>query len=122
MGDTAYKVESSGEEIRRTFLEELRHRLTGPSAPAEVLQEKPNKLYLTGMLFPRGASTGGAIADEEELHDDESEDEDSPEIESPMDLLFQRLPASVGLTFALSVDEKKLRVSVSGARYEKTPV
>lgn len=119
MEDTAEKVEPSGEEIRRAFLEEVRQRLTGPSAPEEALQEKPNKRYLTGMLFPRGASTGGAIADEEELQDDESEDEDSPELESPMDLLFQRLPASVGLTFALAADEKKLRVSVSGGRYER---
>lgn len=122
MGAIADEGEWSGEDIRKAFLEEVRQRLTGPSSPEEILQEKPNKRYLTGMLFPRGASAGVAIADEEEIQGDESDDEDSPEIESPMDLLFQRLPASVGLTFALSEDEKKLRVSVSGARYARAPV
>jgi len=122
MRDTEDKGGSSGEEIRRAFLEEVRQRLVGPSAPEEVLQEKPNKRYLTGMLFPRGASAKDVIADEEDLQDDESDDEDSTEIESPMDLLFQRLPASVGLTFALATDEKVLRVNVSGGRYERVPL
>ena len=108
-------------DIRSAFLEAVRRRIVGPSDPDETLHEKPNKRYLTGMLFPRGASTTSAMADEVDLGDDESEDEDSPELESPMDLLFQRLPASVGLTFALAPGEKRVRVQVAGARYERVP-
>src|SRR4051812_47036910 len=101
MGDKEMMKNREGDDIRSAFLEAVRARLVGPGSPDETLHEKPNKRYLTGMLFPRGASTTSAIADEEELRDDDSEDEDSPELESPMGLLFQRLPASVGVTFAL---------------------
>ena len=98
------------ELLRAGFVREVRSRLIGPSAPDEELREKPNKRYLTGMLFPKGASTGSATADEEDLADDVSGDEDEAEIESPMDMLFQKLPASVGLTFALVEQERKILV------------
>ncbi len=111
---------SSGNEIREAFLEELRTRLTGPSAAEEFLHEKPNKRYLTGMLFPRGANASSVLDDEEALKDDEA-DQDSSDVESPVDLLFQRLPASVGLTFALFPEERSLRVTLSGGRYERVP-
>ena len=107
------------ELLRAGFVREVRSRLIGPSAPDEELREKPNKRYLTGMLFPKGASTGSATADEEDLADDVSGDEDEAEIESPMDMLFQKLPASVGLTFALVEQERKILVEVGGARYER---
>ena len=109
----------SNEALREEFVEEVRSRLTGPSAPDEELREKPNKRYLTGMIFPKGASTGSAMADEEEMGDDDAADDEQDEIESPMDLLFQKLPASVGLTFALAEGEKLIRVALGGARYER---
>ena len=48
-----------------------------------------------------------------------STDEDQNEIESPMDMLFQKLPASVGLTFAIVNHERVIRVELGGARYER---
>lgn len=107
------------ESLRDGFVEEVRSRLIGPAQPEEELREKPNKRYLTGMIFPKGASTGSATADEEELADDASVDDDQDDLESPMDLLFQRLPASVGLTFALVDSETKIRVELRGATYER---
>ncbi len=107
------------EILREGFVSEVRSRVIGPMAPDEELREKPNKRYLTGMIFPKGASAGSATADEEERADDASADDDQEEFESPMDLLFQKLPASVGLTFALTGTERRIRVELGGARYER---
>jgi len=109
----------SNEALREEFVGEVRSRLIGPSAPAEEVREKPNKRYLTGMIFPKGASAGGAISEEEDLGSDQAADGDEDEIESPMDMLFQKLPASVGLTFALMEKERQIRVELAGARYER---
>lgn len=107
------------ESLRGSFVDEVRTRLIGPSSPREELIERPNKRYLTGMVFPKGASLRGIAADEEELSGDSSSGEEQEELESPMELLFQKLPASVGLTFALCEEEETLEVIVQGARYAK---
>ena len=107
----------NNEALREDFIGEVRSRLIGPSAPNEELRERPNKRYLTGMIFPKGANAGSVTADEEELGGDDAADED--EIESPMDMLFQKLPASVGITFALVERERMIRVELGGARYER---
>lgn len=109
----------NNEALREEFIGEVRSRLIGPSAPDEELREKPNKRYLTGMIFPKGASAGRAMSDEEELSNDDATDDDLDEIESPMDMLFQKLPASIGLTFALVEQEKLIRVELGGATYER---
>lgn len=112
-------AKQSNEALREEFVEEVRSRLIGPSAPDEELREKPNKRYLTGMIFPKGANAGSATVDEEELGNDNATDDDQDEIESPMDMLFQKLPASVGLTFALVERERLIQVEFGGARYER---
>ena len=108
------------EKLREEFVAEIRSRLIGPRSDVEELRERPQKRYLTGMVFPRGASAGRALSDEELLSEDTSEDEDAGEIDSPMDLLFQKLPASVGLTFALADDETLLEIELAGACYERS--
>ncbi|AMO23917.1 hypothetical protein GCM10027034_20000 [Ramlibacter solisilvae] len=110
------------ELIRGEFLRAVRLRLIGPESEFEELREKPNKRYLCGMLFPKGAGTAAASADEEELADDQSsvDESENQELESPTDLLFQKLPASTGMTFALERDEKSVSVEVNAARYERT--
>ncbi len=107
------------ETLRDSFVKHIRSRLVGPTELEEELREKPNKRYLTGMIFPRGASTGSGTADEEDLADDASVDDDQDDLESPMDMLFQKLPASVGLTFALVDAENLIRVELRGATYER---
>lgn len=108
------------EKLRKEFVDEIKSRLIGPTAMDEELREKPNKRYLTGMLFPKGASAGNSMSDEQDFADDISVDSDQEEFESPMDMLFQKLPASVGMTFALVVGEKRIRVDIAGARYMRT--
>ncbi|KVR98556.1 helicase-related protein [Burkholderia vietnamiensis] len=105
--------------LRSEFMAEIRARLIGPLAPDEALPERPNKRYLTGMVFPKGTTTSAATADEEEQADDISADDDQDELESPVDMLFQRLPASVGMTFALAHDGKRITVLADGAKYER---
>lgn len=108
-------------ELRDAFVAEIRSRLIGPVEAKEVLHEKPHKRYLSGMIFPQGATAGKNIADEhqdgEDPSMDEDEDEDAPE--SPTDMLFQKLPASVGMTFALEANEQKLTVHLRAAAYSK---
>lgn len=109
-------------ELREAFVAEIRSRLIGPSEANEELHEKPHKRYLSGMVFPQGATAGSNISDErqdgEDPSMDEEEDEDAPE--SPTDLLFQKLPASVGMTFALSENEERLTVQLRAAAYRKS--
>lgn len=108
-------------ELRDAFVAEIRSRLFGPVEADEVLHEKPHKRYLTGMVFPQGATAARSVADEhqdgEDPSMDEDEDEDAPE--SPTDMLFQKLPASVGMTFALAANEERLTVQLRGAAYRK---
>lgn len=109
----------TAEKLRAEFVSEVKTRLIGPVEPEEMLLEKPNKWYLTGMIFPKGASTSSALQEEVDLVGGAEGDEDEPEVESPMDLLFQKLPASVGLTFAIAHDERSIEVDVGAARYER---
>jgi hypothetical protein len=104
-------------QLRQEFIREVKSRLLGPMNPEEELTERPDKRYLTGMVFPKGASATAAVADEEELPEDASADPSEEGLDSPTDLLFQRLPASVGLTFALSTAEHSVSVEISAARY-----
>lgn len=108
----------TGRELRAEFLQETRKRLMGPREPDERLRERPDKRYLCGMLFPKGAKAMAAVADEAQDGNAEGAD-DEAELDSPTDLLFQRLPASVGLTFAVAPDESNLSIRVSAATYER---
>lgn len=109
-------------ELRDAFIEQVRRRLVGPADLSETLRERPNKRYLTGMVFPQGASAGAGIADENLDGEDAEaagEGEDEYGIESPTDILFQRLPASVGMTFAVADTEQTLTVRLNAAAYER---
>jgi hypothetical protein len=112
-------IETSKAELRNEFIAQVHKRLIGPWDPEEELQEKPNKRYLTGMVFPQGASTAASLADEQQDAEG-AEAEDDEGLESPTDILFQRLPASVGMTFAISDNERSLTVSVRAATYTKS--
>jgi hypothetical protein len=111
-------LESTKAELRDGFIAQVHSRLIGPAEAAEELQEKPNKRYLTGMVFPQGASAAAGLADEQQDAEGADADDDAG-AESPTDILFQKLPASVGMTFAIADAEQSLRVSVRAAVYEK---
>jgi hypothetical protein len=115
-------TENEKVELRDAFIEQVRSRVVGPADPSEALRERPNKRYLTGMIFPQGALAAAATADEnQDAEDAESagETDDEYGIESPTDILFQRLPASVGMTFAVSDAEQTLTVRLKAAVYER---
>ena len=111
-------IETTKAELRNGFIAQVHKRLIGPSDPAEELQEKPNKRYLTGMVFPQGASAAVGLADEQQDAEG-AEAEDDEGMEWPTDILFQRLPASVGMTFAISDSEQSLSVTVKAATYAR---
>jgi len=111
-------IEMTKVELRDAFIAQVHKRLIGPAHPAEEFQEKPNKRYLTGMVFPQGASAVAGLADEQQDAEG-AEAEDGDGMESPSDILFQRLPASVGMTFAIADEEQSLTVSVNAAGYAK---
>lgn len=108
-------------ELRNEFVAEIKSRLIGPACCDEVLLEKPHKRYLSGMVFPQGATAGRSFSDEQQDGEDASADDERDEdaIESPTDLLFQKLPASVGMTFALSPAEERITVRLRAASYRK---
>lgn len=112
------QTELSDNELREAFVRELRIRLIGPADEHEELAEKPHKRYFTGMLFPRGSSP-------QSLSEVDSVDEDGNDVESteddpgsPIDMVFQKLPASTGITFALAEGETSITVEVTAAKYE----
>ena len=104
---------------REAFIEFISHELIGPAEGVdEVIQERPDKKYLAGILFPQETDAGDFTDDEEQGEIAES---DNNEIESPVDLLFQRLPASVGLSFYVT-ECKALRVDIEGGCYTRESV
>jgi hypothetical protein len=91
---------------REQLLAILRGDLIGPSrGENEELPERPDKRYLMGMLFPRDAKAAPVVQEEEtaasDAGADDGSDAESAGFEAPTDLLFQRLPASVGFSFAV---------------------
>ena len=101
---------------RGQLLSYFRKELIGPAGGEdERLTDSPAKRYLMGTLHPRDTATHLALADEEEVRGGDSDELD----DSPLSLLFQRMPASVGLSFVLSGTCEVL-CEVSGAAYLET--
>lgn len=112
-------------EIREGLLELLRRELIGPcEGENEALKERPDKRYLMGTLFPRNA-TASHVVKEEVTSAEGDQAADSPSeadegVDSPTDLMFQRLPASVGVSFSARVKgDLEIDVRVRAASYEK---
>ncbi|WP_180112068.1 helicase-related protein [Acinetobacter sp. YH12136] len=94
-------------KIRNDFLLKISDKIIGPKGGVrEFIHEPPHKQYLCGFLFPKDASI-------EDTNDLSEHDEDKQQL----DLLFQRLPASAGLSFAVGLDCNSVQVEVKAARY-----
>lgn len=107
---------------RSAYCDLIRGDLIGPAKGGdEILPERPDKRYLMGMLFPQDAAVQNALVEEEDEGEDSRasrEGEDAPE--SPTDLLFQRLPSSVGLSFAVQgAGNVDLAIEIACGRYDK---
>jgi hypothetical protein len=111
---------------RDRLVANLRGDLIGPShGNAEELPERPDKRYLMGILFPRNATAGSVVEEEETSAQDAGadrgdEDDAADGFEAPTDLLFQRLPASVGFSFAVPAGNPiGLEVRACAGTYQK---
>lgn len=103
-------------EDRQSILRYLSSQLIGPvGGENELIDEGPDKRYLMGILYPVDSSNDQVIND----GIDTNVASDSDEVDdSPLSLLFQRLPATVGISFVVS-GSPSLFIKLSGARYEK---
>lgn len=112
------------ELYREDFISMLRGELVGPvGGEFEEVSERPDKRYLMGMLFPKGVVAGNIIEGEEidggGAEVASSAGESDVGVESPTDLLFQKLPASIGVSFAcLPQKQISTRIRVRAAQYK----
>ena len=110
-------TETDGRDSRALMLEYVARQLIGPwDGEDELLHERPQARYLTGILFPQEADAGAdldLVADlEDEVADPSTDDED----EDPLALAQQQLPSSVGVSFMLPRWGSVL-VEIHAARY-----
>lgn len=93
----------------------LRQQLIGPIGGAhEELEGSPLDRYLLGVLYPQ-CSDADDVQSEEEGEASVAGDEDAG-LESPISMAFERLPASMGLSFYLEGTDC-IECRVSGGAY-----
>ena len=105
---------------RKRLVEYVRSQLIGPKFGAdEVLPHAylPADRYLMGKLYPVDSETADNEEDQEQ--ENEAAAVGNEWSESPISLAFQRLPASMGLSFFLD-GNGSVKVSVFGAKYSST--
>jgi hypothetical protein len=105
---------------RKRLVEYVRKQLIGPYSGAdEVLHHayRPADRYLMGKLYPVDSETADNEEDQEQ--ENEAAAVGNEWSESPISLAFQRLPASMGLSFFLN-GNGSVKVSVFGAKYSST--
>jgi hypothetical protein len=113
------------EEIRGQLYERLRLDLLGPVAADEVLRENkesregdsPLSRYLLGILYPANALVGAE--DDDFANDGTSDDEDdAPEVTVPIAGMPKL--SSIGLSFAVTDEAKRLKVEFRYGVYGPT--
>lgn len=91
---------------RSEIIDYINRQLVGPLSDNELINDKPHKRYLIGILFPVAA-----IEDEE--------DEDTPdEINDAVSLASEFKPSAMALSFAISA-KSKLRINLSAGSYSR---
>jgi hypothetical protein len=101
----------------------LHDQLVGPVGGAiEVLEERPQQRYLTGILYPispepeDSMSTAGSVADESEPADEEQGQLIDDDGDDPIALAGQRRPSSAGVSFVAS-ELSSVDVNIGFGRY-----
>lgn len=93
----------------------LQQQLIGPiDGPVEELEGSPLDRYLLGVLYPQSATAEDV--QKEELGESASPSDEDSESENPISMAFERLPASMGLSFYMEGTES-IRCGVWGAVY-----
>ena len=104
-------------KYQEMFSDYIEAQLIGPAfGEFEKIEDRPDKRYLMGMLFPRDTDTESSFSEEEdgEVATDSSMVDDS----SPLRHAFQKLPASIGMSFYVE-GSGDLEVEIYGSRYKK---
>lgn len=103
--------------VRKEMIGQLSALLTGPLAADEVLGSAPADTYLTGILWPRGA-TLSADEDDDAGNQGEGGGEDA---ETGVPGYRSVRPCSLGITFATDADANVTISLGETARYEPMP-
>ncbi|MCI0618861.1 hypothetical protein L0244_38295, partial [bacterium] len=100
-------------DIRTELISELKKYLMGPYAHDEILNDLPEEIYISGLLFPRGVGLGAedleTLGAGEQLEDEESEENSRTE-----GLMLQN---SIGIRCSLTPETREIDANISYARY-----
>ena len=115
--------------VPEDLLKNVKVSLVGPSTSDEVLQDRPNEIYVLGLLFPRDTDpeeddfdtpdSAGGKGDHFGGHGDSGTgrgSDDAPEREH----VTQHLPSSIGIRCRIAPSAGKIAAEVRFAMYEKT--
>ena len=107
-------------DFRNGLVKDVVADLIGPSDEHEIINDKPSKRYISGILYPQRSGTI-ALEDQIETTDSESKythDDEGPAADPPVAMANVRYPSSMGLTFAVdSKATRKIKVSISASKY-----
>ena len=93
----------------------MHHQLVGPLGGAsEVIDGSPLDRYLLGTLYPQSADAA-EMQQEEESEASAAGDADA-EVENPISMAFERLPASMGMSFYVDGTDR-VKCGVWGGTY-----
>jgi len=107
---------------RRRMVDEIHRQLVGPADGADEIISgggKPTDRYMMGKLFPQDIDIGDDDDVEGEVDDAGNGQQGADEwTDSPIAMIYQRLPASIGISFHFR-DATEIEVDVWGAHYGK---
>ena len=104
---------------RRKAVDYISKQLLGPAGSEDEkldITDKPHKKYLLGTLYPKDSEREKIVNDDNQ--DSAATDSDQPD-DSPMSAFFQRLPASIGLSFYIEGADA-IDLNIWGATYHKS--
>jgi hypothetical protein len=104
---------------RRKAVDYISKQLLGPAGSEDEkldITDKPHKKYLLGTLYPKDSEREKIVNDDNQ--DSAATDSDQPD-DSPMSTFFQRLPASIGLSFYIEGADA-IDLNIWGATYHKS--
>jgi hypothetical protein len=103
-------------KYQKMFSDYIETQLIGPAlGEFEKIEDRPDKRYLMGMLFPRDTDTEQSFSEEEE---GEAATDSSTVDDSPLRHAFQKLPASIGMSFYVE-GSGDLNIEIYGSKYTK---
>ena len=106
---------------RRKAVDYISKQLLGPAGSEDEklsLKDSPRWKYLLGTLYPRDSEREKVINDDNQDSGNTAADSDKQD-DSPMSTFFQRLPASIGVSFYIEGADA-IELNIWGATYHKS--